>query len=182
VLEISFKTLCEHLGLLQETLDELHRSVIEKPLTRDVVLVDLFSDAVDDLTGWLGEARAAATEGLNASVYPALDQVRRSLKMCQEKLMLIGDRLTTDLLSYERIAELTSLGCERGGEWMVWARNVKAALESCREPFFEVNQALFVCWLELTERIGTTSVSVQATNIGQQITVPGSELAREGVP
>jgi hypothetical protein len=30
-----------------------------------------------------------------------------------------------------------------------------------------VNQATFTCWLELTERLGTAMVTVQATNIGQ---------------
>src|SRR6185295_1440907 len=113
-----------------------------------------------------------AGEGLSASVSDSLNHVRRFLKTCQEKLILIAERLTSDLLCYERIAELTSLGRDRGGEWMIWTRNVKTALEACREPLYEVNQAIFACWLELTDRLATATVSVQTTSIGQQITMP----------
>lgn len=166
-LEASFNQLSEQLQQLDEALAELHQSVIEKPRKHDVVLVDLFSDAVDELCGWLAEAEFAAREGISAAVLDSLSPVRRSLKTCQEKLNLIADRLISDLLCYERIAELTSLGCNRGGEWMIWTRNVKTALDACRTPLYEVNQAIFACWLELTERLGTTTVTVQATNIGQ---------------
>lgn len=166
-LETSFNTLSEQLQLLDEALAELQRTVIEKPRKRDVVLVDLFGDAVDDLCGWLAEARFAASEGTSAAVFDSLNQVRRFLKTCQEKLSLIAERLISDLLCYERIAELTSLGRDRGGEWLMWTRNVKTALEACRTPLYEVNQAIFACWLELTERLCTAGVTVQATNIGQ---------------
>jgi hypothetical protein len=111
-----------------------------------------------------------------------LDRVRQSLKTCQEAFFLASEKLSSDLLSYDRIEELMSFGRERGGGWLRWATNVKVAVESCRGPFIEANRALFSCWQELNERIGTTSVSVKTTNVGQQITVPASELAREGVP
>jgi hypothetical protein len=182
-LEASFATLSQHLRLLHDELQELHRTVIEKPPKGDVVLVDLFSDAADDLLGWMVEASAAACEGVESTSYPVdLDRARRSLKTCQEKFILISVRLSSDLLSYDRIEEVVSFGDHRRGGWEKWATNVKAALESCREPLYEVNQTLFACWQELTERIGTTSVSVKATNIGQQITVPAGEFAGEGVP
>jgi len=70
---------------------------------------------------------------------------------------------------------LTSLGRDRGGEWLIWTRNVKTALEACREPLYEVNQAIFACWLELTDRLAAATISVQATSIGQQITLPRLE-------
>jgi hypothetical protein len=182
-LEASFTTLSQHLRLLHDELQELHRTVIEKPPKGDVVLVDLFSDAADDLLGWMVEASAAAGEGVESSSYPVdLDRARSSLKTCQEKFSLISVRLISDLLCYDRIEELVSFGDHRRGGWEKWAANVKAALESCREPLFEVNQTLFACWQELIERSGTTSVSVKATNIGQQITVPAGEFAREGFP
>ncbi len=180
-LEASFTTLSQHLRLLHDELQELHRTVIEKPPKGDVVLVDLFSDAADDLLGWMVEANAAAGEGVESSSYPVdLDRARRSLKMCQEKFALISVRLTSDLLCYERMEELISFGDHRRGGWEKWAANVKAALESCREPLYEVNQTLFACWQELTERIGTTHVSVQSTNVGQHISFPaGSKASQE---
>jgi hypothetical protein len=182
-LEASFTTLSEHLRLLHDELQELHRTVIEKPLKGDVVLVDLFSDAADDLLGWVVEASDAACEGGQSSSYPVdLDRARRSLKTCQEKFILISERLSSDLLSYDRMEELISFGDHRRGGWEKWATNVKAALESCREPLYDVSHTLFACWQELTERIGTTNVSVHTTNIGQQIKMPVDEIAREGIP
>jgi len=174
-LEAAFNTLSQQLQLFDEALAELHRTVIEKPRKRDVVLVDLLSDAVDDLCGWLAEAKLVALEGISASISDSLNQVRRFLKASQEKLNLITERLISDLLCYERIAELTSLGRDRGGEWLIWTRNVKTALEACREPLYEVNQAIFACWLELTDRLAAATISVQATSIGQQITLPRLE-------
>jgi len=174
-LEASCNRLGEQLLLLEEALAELHRTVLEKPRQRDAVLVDLFSDAVDDLCGWLAEARLAAEQGTSAAVVDSLNQVRRLLKTSQEKLNLISERLISDLLSYERIAELTSLGRDRGGEWLAWTRNVKTALDACRVPLYDANQALFACWLELTERLATTTISVQTTSIGQHITLPRLE-------
>jgi hypothetical protein len=183
-LEESFTSLSRHLCLLHDELQELRRTVIEKPPKGDVVLVDLFSDAADDLLGWMVEASAAASEGEESTSYPVdLDRARRSLKMCQEKFILMSVRLSSDLLSYDRMEELVSFGDRRRGGWEKWAANVKAALESCREPLYDVNQTLFTCWQELTERVGTTSVSVQATNIGQQkIKMPADAAACEGVP
>jgi hypothetical protein len=179
----SFKTLSERLRLAHDELEELHRTTIDKPPKGDVVLVDLFGDAADDLLGWVAEASVAASEGAQASGYPLdLDRVRQSLKTCQEAFFLASEKLSSDLLSYDRIEELMSFGRERGGGWLRWATNVKVAVESCRGPFIEANRALFSCWQELNERIGTTSVSVKTTNVGQQITVPASEFAREGVP
>lgn len=174
-LEASFKRLAEQLQLLDEAFVELHQSVIEKPRKHDVVLVDLLSDAVDDLCGWLAEAKFAASEGISATAVDSLNQVRRFLKTIQEKSNLITERLISDLLCYERIAELTSLGRDRGGEWLEWTRNVKTALDACRAPLYEVNQAIFACWLELTERLATATIYVQTTSIGQQITLPKIE-------
>lgn len=182
-LEASFRTLRDHLQLLHDELQELHRTVIEKPLKGDVVLVDLFSDAADDLLGWVAEASGAARDGAASSAYPVnLDRARQSLKTCHESFASAFEKLSADLLSYDRVAELTSLGQRRAGEWLAWANNVKTALEACRAPSYEVNRTLFACWQELSERAGTANVSVHATNVGQQITVPASEFAREGVP
>ena len=63
-----------------------------------------------------------------------------------------------------------------GGKLQVgdWAGSVKHGLEQCRQPIDAVGKALAACWQEIAERIGTTSISVQATNIGQQITTDAS--------
>jgi hypothetical protein len=91
--------------------------------------------------------------------------------------------LSSDLLSYERLAELATFGSERGGEWRGWADSVKEALARSWRPAFEVNQALFLCWQEIAERAGVNAVSVHATNIGQMIEgVENKETVPAGVP
>ncbi|HKY04691.1 MAG TPA: hypothetical protein VJQ56_07375 [Blastocatellia bacterium] len=182
-LEGSFRELSLRLEALRDGFVEFRTTALDKPVEGDVVLVDLLGDAADDLLGWVEEAMEACAQARQALAYPTdLDRARRALITCQKKFNLAVYRFSSDLLVYERMAELTSLGEERKGEWLVWANNVKGALELSRQPFYESNEALFLCWQELAERIGVGSVSVQATNIGQQIKVPSAaEAAREGV-
>ena len=182
-LETAFKALSNHLRALHEALIGLRTTVVEdKPLRGDVVLVDVFGDAADDLLGWLEEACAAAGEGQQAARHPIdLDRVGRSLTTCQERFNRITHRFSSDLVRYERIAELTRFGRTHGGEWRGWANSVKTGLDWCAQPLYDVGQSLFECWQEIAERVGTTSVSVQTTNIGQQLTIPheGSTLHEE---
>jgi hypothetical protein len=42
-------------------------------------------------------------------------------------------------------------------------------LEQCREPIDSATTALAACWQEIAEHVGTTNISVQANNIGQQV-------------
>jgi len=166
--------LCTNLHELHEGLIGLRTTVVEdKPRGGDIVLVDIFGDAADDLLGWLEEALAKASEGQQAATHPIdLDRARRALTTCQERFNRISQRFSSDLVCYERIAELTRFGRKHGREWHAWATSVKQALDWCQQPLYALSQTLFRCWQEISERVGMTSVSVQATNIGQQITVP----------
>lgn len=176
-LDTVFGNACTHLRALDESLRGLRTTVVEdKPVDDDVVLVDLFGDAADDLLGLVAEGLAAAAEAQRAARPPAdLPQVRRSLTTCQTRFNQIAYRFSSDLLPYERIAELMRCGRTRGGEWHAWAVGVKAALDWCREPLFEVNEALFGCWQELTEHAGAGALNVQTTMIGQQLTLSAGE-------
>jgi hypothetical protein len=176
-LDATFKQLQARLRLLHESLTELHTTVIEDhPQADDVVLVDIFGDAAEDMLGWWQEAFTAATQAQQFCDPPLnLEAARRALALCQEHFHRIDQRFTTDLVRYERVAELTRFGRNRGGEWRAWANSVKEALERSRQPLYDVGQLLFQCWQELTERAGILSVAVQATNIGQQITIPEAQ-------
>ena len=185
-LEAAFQDLCARLAALREALSGLRTTVVEdKPLRGDVVLVDVFGDAAEDLLGWLEEALAAASAGQRAVDHSVdLDRARRSLITCQERFSRIAHRFSTDLAPYERVADLTRLGRERGGEWRAWANSVKEAFGWCHQPLFDVNQALFRCWQEIAERATMSSVSIRATNtnVGQRITLPkGEDVAPDGV-
>jgi hypothetical protein len=184
-LEKVFQELVGHLGKLHETFVELRLTFGDKPPRDEVVLVDRLSDHLDDLFGWLEGAVTAAGNARKAVHPPVdLDCARRELTSCQECFQRLAQQYSTDLVSYERIADLTRFARQRGGEWRRWAETFREAIERCRQPLQDTYQVLFQCWQELSERLGVTSVSVQNTNIGQQITAPnlvGSEPSRDGI-
>ena len=163
-LEIRFQALCDAVSSLQITAGE------DKPLTGGVALVDYVSNTVEDLLASLEEADAAARQARQAVAHPAdLQTARHSLVVSQQHFNELSYRLTSDLLSYERVAELATFGSERGGEWLAWSNALKEGLECCRQPAFDVNQALFLCWQEIAERMQANGISVKTTNIGQMI-------------
>jgi hypothetical protein len=183
-----FENLYAQLQSLHDALTALRVTIVEdRPVEgSDVLLLDAFGDAVEDAVGWLEESLAAVEQPATreTKLEPSFDvnRARQSLVFCQERFNRIAHRFSTDLISYERIAELLRLGRERRGEWQVWARSVKESLDGCQQHLYDTNQSLFRCWQEIAERVGMSSVSVHATNIGQQVTVPTTpELSIEGV-
>ena len=170
-LEAAFQELGVQCHILHDVLRGLRLTVVEdKPPTGDVVLVDEFGDATDELLGWLEEALQAVTDGQRAVDYPVeVERARRALTICNERLHRIQHQFSSDLVSYERIAELLSVGYERQGEWLTWANSVKDGLDECRQPLFGINHALFLCWQEIAERVGTLAVSVRELMTGNKI-------------
>jgi hypothetical protein len=147
--------------------------------------VEAFGDATDELQGWLKEAYQAAAEGQQAAGYPvAVDRARRALTICHERYTRLRHRFASDLMSYERIAELMSVGHERQGEWLAWAHSVKEALDQCQQPLYDVDHALFLCWQEIAERVGGPCVSEQAPGMTQPKIVPegGCAASSEALP
>ena len=164
VLGLRFQALCDAVSALQITAGE------DKPLTGGVALIDSVSNTVEDLLASLEEADAAARQARQAVAHPPdLQTARHSLVLCQQHFNDLSYRLTSDLLCYERVAELATFSTERGGEWLAWSNALKEALDCCRQPAFDVNQALFLCWQEISERAQVSGVSVKTTNIGQMI-------------
>lgn len=173
-LEAAFGDLTAQLLNLREVLHELHLTVVEdKPLKGQVALVEKFADTVQDVRGQTEEALAAAADGQQAVGRPLdMDRARRALALVQERFNELSQRFSADLVSYEQIGQLKTLGQRRGGEWLAWVSSAKEGLDRCQPSLYAVNQALFVCWQEIAERVGMNSVSVQTTNIGQHITTP----------
>lgn len=157
-LETALADLHGSLRGLRDALLALRTTIVEdKPLEDDVVLVDVFRDATDDLLGLLDEALAAFQA-------PGADPAaaRRTITICQRQFNHIAQRFGADMVSYGRIAALTRFGRRRGGEWHAWTRSVKHGLESCQEPLFDTNQAVFRCWQALTEHAAPT-LALRAT-------------------
>lgn len=185
-LEKAFYELSVQLRRLRDTFLGVRLTVVEdKPLRDEVVLVDRFGDAVEDVLGWVEEALTATAEAEQAvGNAPDMHRARRALTTCQERFNRLAQQFSSELISYEPIDELTRFGRRRGGEWRRWANTVRESLDQCRQSIQDVNQALFLCWQELAEHLGTASVSVQNTTIGQQISAPelaGKDLVREGI-
>lgn len=162
-LEAAFRDLRLHCHHLHEAVLGLRLAIVEdKPLAGDVVLVDEFSDAADDVLGWLEEARGAITAGQQAAgVAYTVERTRQALITCHAQVNRAQHRFATDLAAYERVAALLHLGNERGGEWLAWAQSVQEALERCQQPLHDVQQILLLCWQEMVERMSTLVVALQ---------------------
>ena len=184
-LETTFRTLFIQIRKLVDTLNAVLLTVGDRPPNRGAALVDGMENTILDMLGTLQEARTAAKAAERAVAAPLdLERARQSLAKCQEGFRQVEQQYANDLVSYEKVKQLVILASERGGEWKPWAGSMKDAVQECREPLEQVAKALVACWNELAERLGMTNVSVNATNIGQQITATPaqvSDLEKEGV-
>ena len=185
-LEATFRELHSQLKKLQDNLLALRLTVAEdKPLKGEAALVDQFEDSIVDAMGLLDECLNSAHAAQKAVGLPLdLDRARRALTTCQNRFHSAAQRFSEELISYEKLRDLASVSQSRGREWASWAGSVKHGLEQCRAPIDSVAKALAACWQEIAEHVGTTNISVQATNIGQQITADAADLRafeKEGV-
>jgi len=183
-LEATFRGLSVSLHHLHDALNALQVTLGDKPADDESALADGVESAVLDLMGTLHETRRAALNARRALGHPPdLDRARRALTLCQERFHRIEQQFAADLVSYEKLKELARLGNERRA-WLPWSSTVKQGIEECRSPLEQTSSALAACWQELAERLGTMNISMQATNVGQQITLSRSktgELEAEGV-
>ena len=173
-IEATFQDLVGKFGAARESFESLRLTAVEdRPLQDEVLLVERLSDAIDDLQGWLEEAVAAAAAAQQAVRHP-LDgyRARVALALANERFIRLEYKFFSEGVSYEEISELARLGRRRGREWLGWTGSVIAALDQCRAPLRDLDEALLACWQELGERLGTSAISVQTTTIGQQISGP----------
>lgn len=171
LLERTFGELCVALRRLQDDLAALRVTVVEdKPLAGEVMLVDDFGNAAEDVLGWVKQALAQSMESY-AAVSAQFDQerARAALADCQEQFHQAVQRFSTGLMEYERVGSLMRLGRQRKGEWQAWCGSVKESLDRCQPQLLAIYRALLACWQELSERAMSGSVSIRATNIGQQL-------------
>jgi hypothetical protein len=180
-IEATFQALTANFEALRDAVASLRLTVVEdRPPRNEVLLVERLGDAVEDLGGCLEEAAAAAAAALGAVAHP-LDghRARQALALAHERFIRAEYKLVFGLISAEQLEELARFGRRRGDEWLGWTGSVLQALEQCRVPLNEADEALLSAWQELSERLGAGSVSVQTTNIGQQIS-PAAPEQRNG--
>jgi len=169
---------------LRAVLQQLSVGFDDKPPRGETYPVQQFSDALVGLLGSIDEAVSAADAAVSAlGPPPDLDRAHRCLAACQEQVREIDQRVTADLMSFERLSQLQSLARRRGGEWPGWLKCLRAGLEDCRSPLRETNAALLHCWQEIAERVGMTSLSVQTIGLGQLVVAPqAGETSQQTVP
>jgi hypothetical protein len=172
-LEATVDALRRELARLQEAVSSLLVTVTEdKPAHGAAVLVDRLDNLVTDLSSTLEEADVRAAQALHGSqLNGPLENVRAAMRDIHELLNRFTAVYAGELATHDRIAQLLEMGGERGREWREWSEVVKTAIERCATPMLAVAGAMLDCWSELAERLARNSVSVQATNIGQQITM-----------
>lgn len=176
-LENTFRALFVHTGKLYDMLNAVLLTVGDKPPRPGAALADALENSILDMMGHLQEARGEAQKAQKAvSAQIDLDRARRALAKCQENFHRVEQQFSTELVSYEKLKDLASLGSTRGGEWVHWANSMKHGIEQCRGPLEETANALTACWQELAERVGTTNISVSTRNIGQKIVTKDPSL------
>lgn len=183
-LEKIFREFSTQLRKLRDRLQELRVTVVEdKPSKNDAVIVDRFEYAVEDLLGGVEEMLARAKEAQQAAGYPLdMEQARQSLAQCQEQFHRLEQSFSGNLISYERMKDLTGFGSERRGEWPSWVTSVQQGIEQCRQPMEDARKGLAECWQEITEKMGMTSISVRTSTVGQKIvTGAGDGRAKQKV-
>jgi hypothetical protein len=173
-IEAVFLNLIRKFDAMREALESLALTAIEdRPASGEVLLVDRLGNLVEDLRGWAEEAREAASQASHALAHPAdLNLGRRALAIANERFLRLEYRFFDEAVEHATISELTRFSRQSGREWLSWAGGVVQALNACRSPIRELDEALFQAWQELGERLGSRSLSVQTNNIGQQITAP----------
>jgi hypothetical protein len=176
-LETTFRELFKQLKKLKETLDALRCLLPDDPLNTEVALVQHLRESADSVSGWLNDCLEQSQTGREALGQPAdLNRSRKALTLCQASFDEAERTFSTELLSYDKLRQIVVLGARRKGVWLIWSQNVKRDLDTCRYEIDLTRKALTACWQELAEHAGTTNISVQATNVGQQITTRRSEL------
>jgi hypothetical protein len=153
-IETTFQHLAAQCQRQRDELRELQITVAEdRPLHGVVKLVDKLGELVEDALGDAEEALTAAIEGQQAVAQTTdWDYARRAVTGCQASVNQLQQRFFSELVCYEVIDEVVSLGRKRGGEWQAWATLVRETLVRCRRQLFETQQSLFECWREIAER------------------------------
>ena len=156
---------------VREALQSLGLTVIEdRPPHDEVLLVERLGNLVDDMRGWTEEGCASVGTAREAVTHPPdLQRARQALSVAHERFLLLEYRFFDEAVTHRTIDALMRFGQQRGREWLGWAKSVVLALDSCRAPIRALDEALLQAWRELGERLGARSVSLQTTNIGQQI-------------
>jgi hypothetical protein len=139
--------------------------------------VTTLADQAADLEGEIEEALQAARKAAKAVRQPRnLVEAQLATVSVHRALNKTLRQFLDGVAAYGPLNQLHQMGRELGNGWPKWTELIATLISTCREHLLETAQALGECWQELAEKLAANSVSLQTTNIGQQIS------AREPVP
>jgi hypothetical protein len=177
-LDRTFQDLCDRLRALETGLEEMSSAVLHsKPAegkakagpNKEHYLADLLWEMVAEMQGRQKEASVAAAEAKRAVDPPLnLDRAWRMLKESHQAMNLVVRMYSSDMASYERVDDLMKLRAEHP-EWAGWVEAQLLHLQRVGKQISDASEAFLPGWQEIAERVGMTSVTVQSTSIGQQI-------------
>jgi hypothetical protein len=163
-LPMQLRTLARRLVDLRRSVAELRLTAVEdRPVDPDIALVDRIEDVVTDLQSAVEGAASAAAAAVPRAAGNSIDTeaAGAALSRCQVYLDKARRALWRDLLSYDSVLSLRTVGREHG----------------CEPALDAAGAALDATWRDLAERASLGSVNVRNTTIGQRITV-----APDGTP
>lgn len=143
--------------------------------------LDQLSDQVIELEAQAEKAMLAAERAVKSARYPTdAVAIRAALAVCQRCLNEFADKLFADVHSFDRIDRFMCFGEDR--EWeQDWRQLATAILKtqcSLLAPLASAWSSICACWEDVADRSGPVGVSVNTTNIGQQVSgVRAEELA-----
>jgi hypothetical protein len=183
-IETAFQSLQRQLGQLKEEFGELRVNAEEfypvsragrrkngQPTPQAPPPVNTLADQAADLQGELDEALQAAHKAAQAVRHPRnLIEAQIAVISIQRALNKTLRKFLEEVAAYEPLSLLDHMGRELGEGWPKWTGLIRSIVNDCRERLLESFHALAECWQELAEKLAANSVSLQTTNIGQQIT------------
>jgi hypothetical protein len=186
-LELAFELLSKRLESLRDEVEELRFNATDffpptdqseksnghEQNQRPPSPVETLGENAIAVKGDLHEALSAFGNAF-AAIRPPRDLQRAQAGLIDVSRYLNDavDRFRKDIMEPMTVQVLSQMATELGGEWSEWLGQIKSIIYTIRDKFLEVWRALCQCWEELADKLSSGAVSVQTTNIGQQITAP----------
>jgi hypothetical protein len=139
-------------GRLHEAVQELLLIAVEDgPRGIEVHLATIMHDAALDLAAEAEQATGALGQNGPAEGTRRAAAAQRVARY-QARINMLGSVLVRELVSPERITELSALGATRGREAGAWAEEIVRCIETCQHLLWtDVQPALLAYWEEIIE-------------------------------
>jgi hypothetical protein len=151
--------LVEEVVALERTLDDLVWAIEQgqTPGSGGHALADRYENGASDLRNLVRQAREAAVAGCtpltsgggNGPYEEALASARQELLRCQDALHAAQEIFYNEMMCFESLQMLDTLGRERRRSWGPWVQGVRDALEHSAPAIAGAVRSLSPCWREL---------------------------------